>query len=253
MWCQSSRSFAVYLFALRDAVSQEVKTLEEAGIIERIDSSEWVSPIIVTYKITGGTRLCVNPHEPNKVIVIDSHPLPHIEEVFTELQGMRMFSTLDLQSAYHQVPLHEESRDLTVFITYKGLFHYCHVPYGLPSAPRTFQRMMSQILAGQESVQYYPDNIIVYASSPEKYVECLQAVLNRLDQAGLKLHDDKCHFRKAELSFLGHVISEKGMSPNTKHVVAVTQAPPKRCICSAFFSGFDFVVLQIHSKLCHSH
>ena len=77
--------------------------------------------------------------EPNKAIVIDSHPLPHIEEVLTELQEARMFSTLDLQSAYHQVPLHEESRDLTAFITHEGLFRFCRVPYGLASAPSAFQ------------------------------------------------------------------------------------------------------------------
>lgn len=91
--------------------------------------------------------------EPNKAIVIDSHPLPHIEEVFAELRGARMFSTLDLQSAYHQVPLHEESRDLTAFITHEGLFRFCRVPDGLASAPSAFQRMMSQILAGQEGIQ----------------------------------------------------------------------------------------------------
>ena len=83
--------------------------------------------------------------EPNKAIVIDSHPLPHIEEVFAELQGARMFSTLDLQSAYHQVPLHEESRDLTAFIAQEELLCFCCVPYCLASAPSAFQRMMSQI------------------------------------------------------------------------------------------------------------
>ena len=75
----------------------------------------------------------------------------------------------------------------------------------------------------------------MYASSPEKHEERLQAVLNQIDQSGLKLNYDKCHFRKAELSFLGHVISEKGMSPYTEHVVAVTQAPPPKdasALCS---------------------
>jgi len=108
-------------FAVHDAVSQEVKTLEEAGIVERIDSSEWVSSIVVTHKKTGGIQPCVDLREPNKPIIIDSHPLPHIEEVFTELRGVRMFSTLDIQSASHQVPLHEESRDITASITHEGL------------------------------------------------------------------------------------------------------------------------------------
>ena len=82
--------------------------------------------------------MCVDLREPNKSIVIDSHPLPHIEEGFAELHGVRMFSTHELQSAHHEVLLHEESQDLPAFITHEGLFHYCRVPYGLASAPSTF-------------------------------------------------------------------------------------------------------------------
>ena len=79
------------------------------------------------------------------------------------------------------MPLHEESRDLTAFITHERLFRFCRVPYGLASAPSAFQRMVSQILAGQEGVQCYRDGIIVYASSPEIQEERLQAALNHID------------------------------------------------------------------------
>ncbi len=85
----------------------------------------------------------------------DSHPLPHIEEVFNELRGAQIFSSIDLQNAYHQVPLHPESRDLTGFITHDGLFRFTKIPFGLASAPSAFQRMMSQILVGLDGVQCY--------------------------------------------------------------------------------------------------
>ncbi|ROL53190.1 hypothetical protein DPX16_21123 [Anabarilius grahami] len=110
-------------FAVRDAVSQELKRLESEGIIEKVESSPWVSPVVVIQKKTGGIRLCVDLREPNKAVVIDSHPLPHIEEIFTELRGASMFSTIDLQNAYHQVTLHEDSRDLTAFITLHIFLH----------------------------------------------------------------------------------------------------------------------------------
>ncbi|CAM5099970.1 unnamed protein product [Natator depressus] len=129
-------------FSVREAVSEELRKLVQKDIIEEVDSSEWVSPIVVTQKKSGGIRLCVDLREPNKAIVIDSHPLPHVEEVFAELCGAKMFSTLDLETAYYQVMLHEESRDLTAFITHEGLFHFKRVPYGLASAPSAFQKMM---------------------------------------------------------------------------------------------------------------
>ena len=131
--------------SVRDAVSQELKKLVKLDVIEPIESSDWVSPIVMTMKKNGGIRLCVDLSEPNRVVVIDGHPLPHMEEMFAELRGGTLFSTLDLQSAYHQVVLHENSTDLTAFITHEGLFCYKRVPYGLSSAPSCFQRMMSAI------------------------------------------------------------------------------------------------------------
>lgn len=109
-------------FAVRDAVSQELKRLIQQDVIEPIESSEWVSPVVVTKKKNGNIRLCVDLREPNKAIVVDSFPLPHMEEMFAELRGSTVFSTLDFQSAYHQVLLHEDSRSLTSFITHEGLF-----------------------------------------------------------------------------------------------------------------------------------
>ena len=82
-------------------------------------------------------RLCVDLSQVSKFIVIDCYPLPNIEEVFNSLSGAKVFSTLDLKGAYNQVPLHEESRDLTAFITDDGLFRFKRIPYGLASAPAT--------------------------------------------------------------------------------------------------------------------
>ena len=69
------------------------------GIIERVDSSARVFPVVVVKKKTGGIRLCVDLREPNRAVVTDSHPLPHIEEVFRELRGATMFSTIDVKNA----------------------------------------------------------------------------------------------------------------------------------------------------------
>lgn len=90
---------------------------------------------------------------PNKSVVVDGFPLPHMEEIFTELRGAMLFSTLDLESAYYQVPVHEDSRSLTTFITHNGLFRFKQVPFGLASGPSCFQRMMSSILKGLKGVQ----------------------------------------------------------------------------------------------------
>lgn len=105
-------------FSVRQAVLEELQDLQEKGIIERIDPSPWVSPVVVMQRRGGGKpRMCVDLRERNKVIVCDCHPLPHMDELFCNLRGATVFSTTDLASAYHQMPLHPDSRDITAFIT----------------------------------------------------------------------------------------------------------------------------------------
>lgn len=211
--------------SVRDAVSEELKDLEKHGIIEKIDASEWVSPIVVTKKKTSGIRMCVDLREVNKTVIMDSHPLPLIEDILSELRGAVMFSTLDLKSAYHQLPLHEESRGLTAFITHEGLYQYRRVPYGLCSAPAAFQKMMMQILSGMKGVQCYLDDVITYGSSEAEHNANLSAVLRKINDAGLKLNVDKCQLRQTILSFLGQKIGPDGLLPDDAHVAAILNAP----------------------------
>lgn len=130
-------------------MSRELQYLLRAGLIEKIDALPWVSPIVVTRKKQGGIRLCVDLREPNKSVVMDCHPLPHIEELFAEMCNATVFSQIDLANTYHQLPLHEDSKNLTAFITQKSLFRYKRVPFGLasaPSVPSAFQKMMQTVL-----------------------------------------------------------------------------------------------------------
>lgn len=192
-------------------MSQELKRLIQQDVIKLTESSEWVSPVVVTKEKDGNIRLCVDLREPNKTIVVDSFPLPHMEEMFAELRGSTVFSMLDLQSAYDQVLLHEDSRSLTSFITHEGLFRYKQVPYGLVSGPGCFQRLMSTILKGLVHVNCYLDDVIALGKTVEEHDKNLNAALQRLETAGLKLNFDKCHIRQTELSFLGHTILAEGL------------------------------------------
>lgn len=126
--------------------------------------------------------MCVDLREPNEAVVVDSHPLPHTEELFAELRGATVFSTIDLASANHQVPLHPESQDLMAFITQDGLFRYKHVPYGLALAAPAFQKMMMTILHGLPGVQANLDDLIVYRDTEDIHDTHLNAVLHCLNQ-----------------------------------------------------------------------
>lgn len=169
--------------------------------------------------------MCVDLREPNKAVVVDGHPLPLIEDIMSELRGAVMFSTLDLKSAYHQLKLHEDSRGLTAFVTHEGLYRYCRVPYGLCSAPATFQKM-SMILSGLKGVQCYLDDVIVYGTSEAAHEENLKAVLHKKSNAGLKLNIDNCKFCQTNLNFLGCRIDPDGLLPDDSHITDILNALP---------------------------
>lgn len=211
--------------SVRAAVSEEIHHLLESDIIERVDASPWVSPIVVVQKKSGAIRMCVDLREPNKAVVTDSYPLPHIEELLSLLRGASVFSTIDLESAYFQLPLHEESRDLTAFITHEGLFRFCRVPYGLASAPSAFQKMLVTVLQGLPNVANYLDDIILWGQTQTEHDHTLKAVIQRLQDAGLKLNQSKCQFNKTSLRFLGHMVNAQGIQPDEDHLSAILHAP----------------------------
>lgn len=97
------------------SVSAELDRLLKAGVIEKIDESPWVSRIVVTGRKTCGIRMCTDLREPNKAVITDCYPVPHVDELFANLKGAKMFSTINLANAYYQFPLHKDSRDLIYY------------------------------------------------------------------------------------------------------------------------------------------
>ncbi|XP_064477798.1 uncharacterized protein K02A2.6-like [Ornithodoros turicata] len=211
-------------FSVRDEVSRELQRLLDDDVVERVDASEWVSPIVVAKKKNGTIRLCVDLRAPNQAVIADCFPLPSIDELMVSLVGAKWFSKLDLKSAYHQVLLSEDSRDLTAFITHEGLFRFKRVCFGLASAPSAFQKMMTNVLKGCSGVLCYLDDVVVFGGTREEHHRNLRAVLSRISAVGLKLNN-KCVFDVPELSFVGHLVNAQGILPLQSNVDAVLRLP----------------------------
>ena len=133
---------------MQDAVDKEVDRLLGQGIIEPSESP-WSSPLLAVKKKNGEIRLCADLRKLNAALVnTDAYPLPKIDECLDTLSGSQFFSTLDLASGYHQVPLHEDDKEKTAFSTRKGHFHYTAMPFGLANSPSSFERLMEICLRG---------------------------------------------------------------------------------------------------------
>lgn len=186
-------------------------------------SSAWSSPIVLVRKKDGQLRFCVDYRKLNSVTKNDAHPLPRIDDTLDALKDAKMFSTLDLRSEYWQVPMNPVDRSKTAFVTQNGLYEFLRVPFGLSTAPSTFQRMMEIVLSGLsfEMCLCYLDDVIIYSSNFDQHCERLNKVLSRFRQHHLRVKLSKCIFGAKQVKYLGHLISEQGVRPDPAKVEVV--------------------------------
>ena len=174
-------------FAIKDAIAKEIERLEAAGILEKVDFSQWATPIVPVPKKDGSFRLCgdykvtINP-----ALEVDQHPLPKPEEIFASSAGGQSFTKLDLLQAYQQLLLDEASKNLVTINTHLGLYRYTRLPFGVAAAPAIFQRTMDAVLLGLPRVMCYLDDIIMGATEKE-HLATLATVLERLRSHGFRL------------------------------------------------------------------
>ena len=116
------------------------------------------------------------------------HPLPNIDQLYAQLKGAKVFTTLDLRSGYYHIELGKSSRAKTAFVTPFGKYEFNMVPFGLAQAPAYFQALISKVLKGlHKFTMAYLDDIIIFSKSEEEHLEHLRIIFQRLKAAGLKL------------------------------------------------------------------
>ncbi|KAL5506337.1 hypothetical protein EMCRGX_G007955 [Ephydatia muelleri] len=213
-------------YALQKKVEAELERLEKVGFIEKVQFSAWAAPIVPILKRDGSLRICGEYKlTVNKAAIVDKYPLPRIEDILSSLGNARVFSKLDLANAYLQLPLEEESKEYITISTHRGLYRYNQLPFGVSSAPAIFQRTMESLLAGIPNVSVYIDDLLVSGSMEEEHLHTLEAVLDRLSNAGMKLKLSKCFFLLPSVEYLGHVISAEGIRPSSEKTRAISNAP----------------------------
>lgn len=217
-------------YSQREEVNQQVGKLLQNDLIEP-SCAEYNSPILlVPKKGIGKTkkwRLCIDYRLVNKKLIADKYPLPRIEDILDSLGRARFFSIIDLFSGFHQIPIDEESRDITSFSTTEGSFRWKVVPFGLNVSPNSFSRMMAIAFSGipAGTAFLYIDDIIVTGCSEAHHMKNLRTVFETLRKYNLKINPYKCQFFKKEVVFLGHRCTEEGISPDSEKLKTLENYP----------------------------
>ncbi|XP_041786794.1 uncharacterized protein K02A2.6-like [Anopheles merus] len=235
--------------ALEKKVESKIQQMLETDIIEPVDGPpEWISPMVVVPKGKDDIRICINMKYPNQAIQREHFPLPVIETLLNKLQGCKIFSKLDITSAYHHVELHPDSRGITTFMTNKGLMRFKRLMFGINCVPEIFQRIMTQMLLGIAGVVIYIDDIVIAGKDKVEHDSRLKQVLEILGKNNATLNKDKCSIEVKELEILGYNISASGIGPTEAKIEAIKnfRKPITKEVTRSFLGLVNFVGQFIH-------
>lgn len=211
---------------INDTVYSEIKKLQSMGII-RPSNSEYCSPAFPIHKKNGKIRIVVDYRKINNITVPLNFPLPRIQDILQDLAGNTIFSQIDLNMGYYQIPMHPKDIKKTSFSLCGKQFEFLRMPFGLCNAPRTFQRAMTEIFQDVEFVKIYLDDILVHSKCQTTHEEHLLKVYSILKDNNITVNIEKSSFFKDEVTYLGFKISKDGIKPDVTRVQNYEYKPPK--------------------------
>jgi len=172
-------------------------------------------------------RSCVDYRRLNDLTYKDSFPLSRIDTCHDALGEYAFFSTVDLRSGFWQVAIDSRDADKTAFVTRKGKFRFRVLSLGLANSPSIFQRLMTMVLAGLhwETCLVYTDDIIIMGKDFHEHVRSVARVFQRLREAGLKLKPTKCKLFQEKITFLGQVVSARGVEFDPQKISCIATWP----------------------------
>ena len=142
------------------------------------------------------------------------------------VNGAKMFSKLDIRQAFHQLPLAEESRNLTTIATHLGLYRYKRLHMGISCASEIFTEVIRRILENCPGQLNMTDDILVFGKSEKEHDINLFEVRKRLDDSGISLKTEKCEIGKLDLKFFGLRLTSNGISPTEDRCKALREIVP---------------------------
>jgi hypothetical protein len=205
----------------------------EAGIIEPVEESEWISPMVVQDKKQGrGIRICVDLRKLNDACLHDPFPTPFMDEVLENVGGHEAYSFTDGFSGYHQIKIAQEDRHKTTFATEWGSYQYTVMSFGLKNAPAIFSRVVIATFKEfiHQFLEVYLDDWTVY-SLLKNHVEVLRLMLERCRQCQISLNIKKCIFGTPFGILLGHIVCKQGLLVDPTKIAVIVNLPAPKTVC----------------------
>lgn len=208
-------------------ITKQIEEWLKGGIIRK-STSQYCSRVVLVDKRDGTKRVCVDYRRLNKLVFKDQYPIPNMEDIVDNLSEALIFSTLDIESAFLHVPIEEDSRKYTAFITQDGLFEFNFAPFGYRNSPANFIRYIHCILRQlikDGILAIYMDDIIIFAKTKEENLLKLEMFFAVAAEFGLRINWRKCKFLQTKVQFLGLIIEGGTIKPSDEKIKAVKNFP----------------------------
>nr|GEV04987.1 putative reverse transcriptase domain-containing protein [Tanacetum cinerariifolium] len=195
----------------------------------RPSSSPWGAPVLFVKKKDASFWMCIDYRELNKLTVKNRYPLPRIDDLFDQLQGLGVYSKIDLRSGYNQLRVQEEDILKNAFRTRYGHYEFQVMPFGLTNGPAVFMDLMNRVCKPylDKFVIVFID-ILIYSKNKQEHEEHLKLILELLKKEQLYAKFSKCEFWIPKVQFLGHVIDSQGIHVDPAKIESIKDwASPK--------------------------
>lgn len=217
---------------IEPAIDTQVQKWKDRGVVVKAPiNNPWNSALLgVSKKDANGdkvaVRVCIDLRHVNELVEGTDRPIPEINDLFDKVSEFHIASSLDLEESYHQLPVKAEDQCKLGF-TWRGeKLMFARAPFGLWTLTGIFQEMMETVLAEHQAyVVIFVDDVLVFSRSTEEHVQHLNAVINALSRANLRLNRNKCKFGYRKLRLLGHIIAHRQLSIDPKKVSSIMNLP----------------------------
>lgn len=211
-------------FALRQQVDREIHEMLELDIIEPSQSA-FASPLLLIKKKDGTFRPVVDFRKLNAITVFDAEPMDLQDNIFAKIANDKFFSKIDFCKGYWQIPLRQDDRHKTAFVTEKGLFQFKRMPFGLVCSGASYCRMMRKLLEKRNNVDSYVDDVLAHTVEWQSHVETLRSLFQAVRQARLTMKPSKCFLGYNNVQFLGHDLGGGELKMEMDKVDRLLHAP----------------------------
>ena len=207
---------------------EDLKKQLEAWVKQKIiepSYGPWGANLVPALKSNGKLRWCIDYKDLNKITVKDSYPMPNVHHTIGKLAGSTIFSSVDMQGAFHCVAIHPADREKTAFHSPFGLFQMIRLGFGLTNGPATYCRLVDMILKDipeSEAIAFLDDGII-HSDDLQEHCRIMDKVFTAYGDAGLKINPNKCQLFRKEIDYLGHRVNAKGIKPTESYTKAIDE------------------------------